>query len=303
VEAGGLLCRIPLAAQLVNSMRESNSGETQWGEKLKARLMEELPQPEDNRSREDIFLSWSRNTEYCYRLAEVVIQEGLEGIMTKVSDKGQLDVSKLSNAERELIMHYSRDQETWQSVCLVLKVPSGSVSDAAEAVAINRPCARGVDKRLARFLLRGTDDENEETVKKFAQAFGAEAGVYLGGPEETEEPALLVHGFGELLGAVELAPGTRIFTGGVSAAIDGVLEGRYSPLDFRWFIGRHKGLSVSTGEWCAMACARPIALKQCLGLPKPLWHEVMELCGGENTVLSRMEFVKRKDLEDTDEGG
>ena len=32
-----------------------------------------------------------------------------------------------------------------------------------------------------------------------------------------------------------------------------------------------------------------VALKQCLGLPKPLWHEVMELCGGECATLSRLE--------------
>mmetsp|Transcript_38381 Transcript_38381/g.113973 ORF Transcript_38381/g.113973 Transcript_38381/m.113973 type:complete len:88 (-) Transcript_38381:47-310(-) len=85
----------------------------------------------------------------------------------------------------------------------------------------------------------------------------------------------------------------------MKAAIDGVLEGTYSPLDFRWFIGKRTGLSTARGEWNAVACARPIAIKQCLGLPKPLWHEVMELCGGENAELSRIEFVKLYD----DDGG
>ena len=94
---------------------------------------------------------------------------------------------------------------------------------------------------------------------------------------------------------------------------------RYSPLDFRWFMGRHKllccnavlhplsqvqcnpriwsypllhavalgslnalcdlkepvlrDLSTQDFGWVSVACARPVALKQCLGLPKPLWHE------------------------------
>ena len=47
----------------------------------------------------------------------------------------------------------------------------------------------------------------------------------------------------------------------------------------------------------SVACARPVALKQCLGLPKPLWHEVLELCGGELAELSRIELLKRDDLQ------
>ncbi|KAJ1482350.1 hypothetical protein T484DRAFT_1804143, partial [Baffinella frigidus] len=48
----------------------------------------------------------------------------------------------------------------------------------------------------------------------------------------------------------------------------------------------------------AVACARPLALKQCLGLPKPLWHEVMERCGGRSLELSKLELVRRDDLEE-----
>ena len=56
-------------------------------------------------------------------------------------------------------------------------------------------------------------------------------------------------------------------------------------------------LSAYRSPRCAIACARPVALKQCLGLPKPLWHEVMELSGGELAEISRIELVKRTDLE------
>jgi hypothetical protein len=43
-----------------------------------------------------------------------------------------------------------------------------------------------------------------------------------------------------------------------------------------------------------------VALKQCLALPKPLWHKVMELLGGEAEMLSRFKLVQRTDL-DSDE--
>ena len=41
-----------------------------------------------------------------------------------------------------------------------------------------------------------------------------------------------------------------------------------------------------------------VRVKQCLGLPKPLWHEVMELCGDWCAELSQIEIQKRTDLED-----
>ena len=46
---------------------------------------------------------------------------------------------------------------------------------------------------------------------------------------------------------------------------------------------------------------RPVALKQCLQLPKPLYHEVMELAGGRLSELSKLELLKRDDLADDDE--
>ena len=62
-------------------------------------------------------------------------------------------------------------------------------------------------------------------------------------------------------------------------------------------MGRRRALSTVERGWAPVACARPVALKQCLGLPKPLWHEVLELCGGELAEISKMELLKRTDLE------
>ena len=77
--------------------------------------------------------------------------------------------------------------------------------------------------------------------------------------------------------------------------VDGVLGGTIAPLDVRWFVGRHTELSAADGGWQAVACARTIALKQCLGLPKPLWHEVMDMLGGSSADVSALELARRSD--------
>lgn len=169
---------------------------------------------------------------------------------------------------------------------------------------INRPLAKAVNAQVAQLLLNGAPEtrrglpplHDEAFLERFLQAFGKEAAIYLGGPDQQDVSGTLVHGF-ELPGAVEIAPGTGIYRGGVEAAVDAVLEGTRQPLEFRWFIGRRVKVTTAFGSWCPVACARPLALKQCLGLPKPLWHEVLELCGGELAELSKIELLKRQDLE------
>ena len=76
-----------------------------------------------------------------------------------------------------------------------------------------------------------------------------------------------------------------------------MLKGELAPLDVRWFVGRRRNVSTHDGKWCPIACSRPLALKQCLGLPKPLWHEVLETAGGEVSEVSRIELLKRTDLQ------
>mmetsp|Transcript_27429 Transcript_27429/g.69786 ORF Transcript_27429/g.69786 Transcript_27429/m.69786 type:complete len:160 (+) Transcript_27429:77-556(+) len=155
---------------------------------------------------------------------------------------------------------------------------------------------------LASLLLNGAPDAqtgipkyDEGFVQRFLRAFGDEAAVYVGGPDDQGSGGRCVHGM-EVPGAVEVAKGTRIFTGGVEAIVDAVLEGRMQALDVRWFVGRRTDVSTADGKWCPVACARPLALKQCLGLPKPLWHEVLETAGGELGALSDIEILKRPDL-------
>ena len=164
------------------------------------------------------------------------------------------------------------------------------MSGCSEAVILNRPITKAINKPLAKLLLEGQSGSGADTysydfVDMVVQAFGAEAGVYLGGPDAQDEPAMLIHGIPNLSGAKEMAPGTNIYQGGLSAAVVGILNGHYKPLDFRFFLGRQsydpvenpkRGAlvrKVDDGAYQPIACARSLALKQCLGLPKPLWHE------------------------------
>jgi len=309
VEIGGLMCRLPLQATLTGLMRSRAAGESVLGDRLRDRLMAELPagEADGGSSPEELFEAWAANTNYCYRLAEGWTTEVLGSVAAKAVG-GRIDRRTLSDEERELLTAYVGAQENWQSVCLVLGTSGPSSGRVAtEAVTINRPLARSVDSReLAEALLNGQDGSGQTAfdgaaIKRCIRAFGGQAAVYNGGPQRRASPAILLHGLEGLEGAEEVAPGTKIYRGGVMDAIDGVLDGRFSPLDFRWFIGRLGGLRVDGFEWQAVACARPVALKQCLGLPKPLWHEVMELCGGQSAELSRLEILKREDIEPDDD--
>ena len=163
-------------------------------------------------------------------------------------------------------------------------------------------------------MLQGSDGSGVgnfgyQFVDKVVQAFGSEAAVYMGGPDMQQSPAMLIHGIAHLPGAIEISKGTGIYKGGWEGAVEGILDGKYRPLDFRFFIGRQcydpesnpqRGnllQKVKDGKYQPVACARSLALKQCLGLPKPLWHEVLELCGGEMKSLSSIELKKRVDLQ------
>jgi len=309
-EAGGLVVFLPLQSQLVHKMREGE-GVSHWSDQLRERLVADVSTVDGDdagnspEALERLLAQWVTNTVYTYRLADRLINEVLEVVSQKATN-GQLSLSAVTADQRELLQLYIDAQSSWQEVALVLDV-QGTGADGgiqkAECVVINRPIARSMSRELATLLLNGSDEArrgigplyDNEALERFLLAFGKEAAVYVGGPDAQEQPGALVHGF-ELPGATEVAPGTRIYTGGVEAAVEGVLAGTYRPLDFRWFVGRRKSVSTSGGAWCPVACSRPLALKQCLGLPKPLWHEVLETCGGEVAELSKIELLKRPDL-------
>jgi hypothetical protein len=180
----------------------------------------------------------------------------------------------------------------------------------ATSVVLNRPMAMKLTENLAQLVKYGAYVANDAEARrssqkdmvKFMMAFGSECAVYVGGPDKQDEPAIMIHGFRDLPGATEVSPGAGIYRGGLDAAIEGVIDGKYKSLDFRFFVGRHRytnshlDVEVILGKYQPVACARALALKQCISLPKPLWHEgtsTYYLChwNGFWGLFSRSEFV------------
>lgn len=345
-EVGGLVCRLPLEAEL-----RRGDPESALHRKLQAFLESdeygraEEPVPSSlasspstggaaastaaaggtvRKSKEEAagdddddlssFSALAATTTFWYRGAEKLLKQELVKIMSSASTKGQINADELGEDSLELLQMYMHHQNTWQAVELVVK--KDDRTGAATTLTINRPMAFQLSEPLGRLLLLGaayaekgaavnrneSDGVETQNVVKFLSAFENQCGVYVGGPDDTDRPAVMIHGVAGLAGAAEISPGTGIYRGGIEAACDGVLAGAYSPLDFRFFLGRttHAGDAldegVRRGRYQPVACSRPLVLKQCLQLPKPLWHEVLEFCGGELKEISRLELAKRDDL-------
>ena len=271
-EVGGLICRMPIEGELY-------WGTGFWKEKLDTLLSIDTMGPPKSQM------------EHWFPMAERMLARELEAITASAGKNGILNPNDLPEDSRELLEKYLDYKQTWQEVCLML--------GSTQGVVVNRPITQNINKSLAKLLLEGQPSasmastssisdkkkESEELpygfIDKFVEAFSRGA-CYMGGPDLQAEPALLVHGIATLEGASELAPGTGIYIGGLKAATEGVLEGKYNPLDFRFFLGRKVfedssslKAKIDQSAYKAVACNRSLALKQCLGLPKPLWHEGM----------------------------
>lgn len=301
-EVGGLICRLSMEAQLIRLMR-ADPNCSALAKCLHERLCSQLPSDaESSDAQFQVSLtSWSSNTFFMYRLAERMKIEYDELFRESVVD-GVLDVSKQTDELKEFVWMYSSWSKDMQSVALVLEKGSPNTK-VSRCVKLNRPAlskGSGLSRRLAERLLNGVNASSPEYddafVDRFMEAFGEQPALYVGGRDNQNAPVMLLHGY-DLPGAKEIAPGTGIYSGGIRAAVDAVLAKERSPLDFRWFVGDLQGPSVEDHEWTSIACARSLALKQCLRLPKPLWHEVMQLCGGDLKTFSDISLQKRKTLD------
>lgn len=301
-EVGGLVVRMPLEAEIYKS-----KDATMIGKELASLLDNDDAR---NKNLDEPISMLSAQTFLWYRKAKKLIEEETSIIASKMNARGEIDPAGLPAQTADFVNMLIDNQQNWQSVCLVAKMDESN--NSAETYTINRPMAFSLTENLAKMLLFGAMSNVirdgripiSETNKysKFLRAFEKECAVYVGGKYNQEKPAVVIHGIADLEGATEISPGTGIYMGGLEAAIDGVLDGTYKPLDFRFFVGSNiyqKGeldSGILLNKWQPIACARALALKQCIQLPKPLWHEVMELCGGELREVSQLELKKRSDL-------
>jgi hypothetical protein len=251
-------------------------------------------------------------------MAQSFIEDEMMNIAEQAEqESGQIDATRLTDEAADILQLYLDHQETWQEVALVIQhngeeTTTTQTSSPSIMLVLNRPMALQLTENLGKLVLYGTEPPKSSSshpssassvveLKDFLRAFGSECAVYVGGPDDQHLPAILLHGHEDLPGSIEIAPG--IYQGGIRAAVLGVLAGRYKPLEFKFFVGRHRSTTpgelqraVMLGKYQPIACARSIALKQCIQLPKPLYHEVLEFCGGQLADISQMEMLKRDDL-------
>ena len=218
-----------------------------------------------------------------YARSKRLIEDEMSKIAKNADDEGQIDATQLQEEASEMLSLYLDNQETWQEVCLVVEKEDSN----AKTLVLNRPMAFQLTENLAKLVLFGAFQSTKQSksadtrkdLVKFMMAFQRECAIYVGGPDDQGEAAMLIHGIKDLPGAVEISPGTQIYRGGIEAAVQGVIDGKYNPLEFRFFVGCHNydesalDVAVHLGKYQPIACARSVALKQCISLPKPLWHE------------------------------
>lgn len=319
-EIGGLVVRLPLEAEIYRSREKLTIGK-----ELKQRLETNdtdktsdnkplLSNNDDSSTNINPDLSFSltaAQTLLWFRKSQTLIDEHMADIAALADDSGQIDPRQLDPGAESLLKIYLDNQESWQEVGLVAE--RNEMNGSAVTYVLNRPMAFRLTENLARMLLFGatsTMDDGGVAISemnwytKFLRAFESSCAVYIGGPDHMEKMAVIIHGISDLEGATEISPGTGIYRGGMEAAVEGILEGRFNPLDFRFFIGCHDykdgdlDVKIYSNKYQPIACTRALALKQCIQLPKPLWHEVMELCGGELREMSRLELMKRDDIQE-----
>ncbi len=178
------------------------------------------------------FSALAAKTIFWYRGAEKLLKQEMVKIMSTANTNGRIDPSELDEESLELLQLYMDHQSTWQEVCLVTEMNSNG--GGSKTITINRPMAFKLSKSMARLVLMGAyqagendplaqvtrkerDGQETQNLVKFLSAFENQCAVYVGGPDDMDKPAVLVHGIEDLPGAVEISRGTGIYQGGLEA--------------------------------------------------------------------------------------
>jgi len=109
--------------------------------------------------------------------------------------------------------------------------------------------------------------------------------LYLGGDVGSE--TLIIHPYEDVKGSVEIVPG--VYSGGLEQALHLVRTApdKYKAEDWKFFTGYagwgpgQLNAECTENVWWPIAASNQVALKSAVQLSKPLWSEVLELCGGD----------------------
>jgi len=189
-----------------------------------------------------------------------------------------------------VLLSYVDAEEHWEEVALVL--------DEETVVNVHRPLSFGIERPLARSLLRKKEASAEEPlVERFVKVFGKDGCVYSGG-EANKDVVRAVHGFD----GVGVEVGKGIWVSDASAVLD-YCESNAGTAGFVKFVVGESTFGENVlrnkcerGEYASLEVPAGIVLKQCKALPVPLWHECCRLAGGELLEVSKIELVKRGDI-------
>ncbi|CAM6097365.1 unnamed protein product [Calypogeia fissa] len=127
---------------------------------------------------------------------------------------------------------------------------------------------------------------------KFMPEF-IESSLYMGGDVGTNS-IQVIHGIPGLHDSKEVISG--VYLGGPDAINNSVKRGETVPNDYRWFLGycgwRPGQLEreVAHGVWYLASGSRDIVTNQCIRLKRPLWRQVLELMGGEYSLISKRAY-------------
>ena len=236
-EVGGLVCRMPLESEIYRGRTDSF---------MYKKLHEFLDSDEYGRT-EDVtslrqgsissssmsFSALAAKTVFWYRGAEKLLKREMMKIMSTANANGRIDANELDEESLELLQLYMDHQSTWQEVCLVTEMNGGG----SKTLTINRPMAFKLSESMARLVLMGayqpgnskdtaaasavtrkeSNGRETQNLVKFLVAFENQCAVYVGGPDDMDKPAVLIHGIADLPGAVEISKGTGIYKGGLEA--------------------------------------------------------------------------------------
>ena len=247
-EVGGLVCRMPLESEIYRGSPDSymynklqtflESDEYDRTEDVTSRQQQgrSLRSSSGTASQSMSFSALAAKTVFWYRGAEKLLKKELATIMSAANANGRIDPSELDEESLELLQLYMDHQSTWQEVCLVVEMNSEG-QGGSKTITINRPMAFKLSKSMARLVLMGAyttqagggendsvavtrkerDGGETQNLVKFLGAFENQCAVYVGGPDDMDKPAVLVHGIADLAGAVEISRGTGIYQGGLEA--------------------------------------------------------------------------------------
>lgn len=207
-EVGGLVVRMPLEAEIYKNYKHSVIG---------SRLRKKLISDDESEDEKNF-----RPAKEWYGTAKSLIEDEMKKIANSADDEGQIDATRLKDDSSEMLSLFLDNQENWQEVCLVVEQQDGS-SSKTKTLVLNRPMAFQLTDNIGRLVLNGAFQTGSDVkdmpiadrkdLMRFMMAFSSECAVYVGGPDDQNNPAIMIHGIPDLPGAVEISPGSKIYQG------------------------------------------------------------------------------------------